>query len=107
MSRFEQILEELTARPRMFVLDDRFVTLVAFIDGLALGLNDGTLDRFQKWVAIAAGAPDSRHWSAVVASRVSQSVRDGAALSEMSEDEHAQSSSELFEFLRRFLELPS
>lgn len=89
----------------MFVLDDGYVTVVAFIDGLALGVGAGSLDGFQEWVALeTTGAPDARHWSVVVASQVSRDVREGAPLSAMSGEEQARSSTELFNLLTRFLE---
>ncbi len=106
MGRFGQVLAELRARPRMFVLDDGYVTLVAFIDGLALGVDAGVLDGFREWVAReTTGALDSRHWSVIVAAQVSNGVRDGSApLSAMSQEEQVRSSAELFNLLTRFLD---
>lgn len=106
MGRFEKVLVELRARPRMFVLDDSYVTLVAFIDGLAMGVDDGLLDGFQEWVAReTTGSPDARHWGAVVASQVSPRVQDGREpLSSMSQEEQARSSAELLSLLTRFLD---
>lgn len=90
----------------MFVLDDGYVTLVAFIDGLALGVDAGILDAFQEWVAReTTGAPDARHWGVVVASQVSRVVREvGEPLSAMSQAEQARASAELFDLLTRFLD---
>lgn len=105
MGRFGQVLVELRARPRMFVLDDGYVTLVAFIDGLATGVDDGVLDGFQEWVAReTTGSPDARHWGVIVAAQVSRGVRDGCELSAMSQEEQARSSAELHSLLTRFLD---
>lgn len=89
----------------MFVLSDDYVTLVAFIDGLALGIDEGVLDGFQEWVAQETiGAPDSRHWSVVVAAQVSRGVREaGEPLSAMSREEQARAGDELLRRLTEYL----
>jgi len=105
VDRFRQILGELQTHPRMFVLDDGYVSLVAFIDGLALGTDGGVLDGFREWlVREVIGTPDSRHWSVLVASRVSHDVREGRrSLAAMSAEEQAHASAELFTLLMRYL----
>lgn len=54
----------------MFLLDDRYMTLVAFIEGCNAATNWQLLDGFDRWVAEQIlGRESSFHWSRVIASK--------------------------------------
>ncbi len=53
----------------MYVLDDRFSTLVAFIDGYNTAFDGVPLNGFQEWTSQRIlGGPSGVHWSYVIAS---------------------------------------
>lgn len=66
MSVLSEILEDLRNRPRMFLPDGRYATLVAFIEGVAQGESKGPLTGFQDWLSDRQGA-SSLHWAEQVA----------------------------------------
>lgn len=54
----------------MFLLDDRYMTLVAFIDGCNAATDWKLLDGFNEWVAARIlGTESSLHWATIVAAR--------------------------------------
>lgn len=52
----------------MYLPDDRYATLVAFIEGVSQGSGRGPMADFQYW--LAGGERSPRHWSAHVIDRV-------------------------------------
>src|SRR5690349_17020097 len=55
-------------RRRMYLLDDRFGTAVAFVDGYNCALDGVPLSGFQEYVAARTGFPGSGvHWSYLIA----------------------------------------
>lgn len=64
-------------RRRMYLLDDRYVTAVAFIDGFNAALDGVPLDGFDEWVSERIlGRRSSSHWAYVVAAVRVPSVFD-------------------------------
>jgi hypothetical protein len=67
--QFTQLIARFRPRRRMYVPDDRFNTLVAFIEGANCLLHpDSPLDGFGDWLAHRlTGAPSSPlHWAAQI-----------------------------------------
>ncbi|CAM3657313.1 hypothetical protein KIPE111705_19200 [Kibdelosporangium persicum] len=61
----EELVWHMRERRRMYVSDDRFVTMVAFIDGVNCAGPPGRrlLDGFEEWLA---GGPSPLAWSAQI-----------------------------------------
>lgn len=105
MSRLAELLPELQARPGMFLPDGNYATLVAFIEGLAMGAADSSIEGFADWLAEqTSGAPDARHWANIVASQVTPRLGNGREpLSAMTEEEQARAREELLRRLAEYL----
>ena len=75
-------------RRRMYLLDDRFVTAVSFIDGFNAALEGQPLDGFREWLnARILGHRSSLHWAYVIAStRVPEVLEGGIRLDEIPHD---------------------
>lgn len=79
----------------MYLMDDRYATVVAFIVGLSAASDGSLLDRFGHWVAERAqGHRSPRAWWSV--------VRDGDGESEPLRDEDA--TGLLLDLLEEFVE---
>ncbi len=53
----------------MYLLDDRFSTAVAFVEGFSAAHDENPLNGFQEWVCRRmVGGYSSRHWAYVLAS---------------------------------------
>jgi hypothetical protein len=62
----------------MYVLDDRFSTAVAFIEGFSTAHDGDPLSGFQEWVCERIlGGHSGRHWAYVLASTRVPSMVDG------------------------------
>jgi hypothetical protein len=48
---FAELLEQVRHRPRMWLADERFTTLVAFVDGVDEGNGRALLAGFNEWLA--------------------------------------------------------
>ena len=109
MSGLAELLPELRRRPGMFLPDGSYATLVAFIEGFAMGTGGDLLEGFQDWVAMELrGMRSPQHWGVLAASMVSEEVGNGRApLSAMSEVGQARASEVLLELLSRFLQSQS
>jgi hypothetical protein len=56
-------------RRRMYVSDDRFLTVIAFVEGYNAALGGEPLSRFQTYVTDRVlGRYSNLHWSAIIAS---------------------------------------
>lgn len=67
---FRQLFSDLGKRRRMFLLDDRYMTLVAFVEGCNAATDWQLLDGFNGWVATQVlGTESSLHWSTVIAAK--------------------------------------
>jgi hypothetical protein len=93
----------------MFLPDGNYATLVAFIEGFAMGSGRNLLDGFQDWVAMdLRGVRSPQHWGVLAASTVNEGVGSGRApMSAMSEVEQRRASDLLLELLSRFLQSQS
>jgi hypothetical protein len=63
--QFDQLMALFRARRRMYVLDDRYYTLVAFIEGANCLLHpDSPLDGFEDWLGHRfIGRSSPLHWA--------------------------------------------
>lgn len=62
----------------MYLLDDRFSTMVAFIEGFCTALGSSPLSGFQDWVCERIlGRRSSVHWAYVIASTRVSEILDG------------------------------
>ncbi|MFK8844460.1 hypothetical protein [Streptomyces sp. Ac-502] len=62
----------------MYLLDDRFSTAVAFVEGFNVAHDSNPLDGFQEWVCgRIIGGHTSRHWAYVLASAQVPGMIDG------------------------------
>ncbi len=51
----------------MYVLDDRYESVVAFVEGFNLALDGSPLRGFDDWVALKIlGEKSPRHWSSII-----------------------------------------
>jgi hypothetical protein len=67
---FRGLLQSVRLRRRMFLLDDRYVTLVGFITGCDAATDWRLLDGFNEWIADKIlGHESSFHWSTIVAAK--------------------------------------
>lgn len=74
---FRKLFSDLRTHRRMFLLDDRYMTLVAFIEGCNAATNWQLLDGFDRWVAEQIlGTESSLHWSTVIASKADPRLLD-------------------------------
>lgn len=65
---FRELFRTVAKRQRMMLLDDRYATLVAFVQGCDAATEGTLLNGFHQWVAERiVGGPSSLHWSAIVA----------------------------------------
>lgn len=97
-----ELVRELHRRRRMFVLDDRYASLVSFIDGFALaqGLD---MHEFQRWLVARLGRePSSLHWGAEVAAQIRHPGERGA-LAALTDGDQDAASRLLFELLAEYL----
>ncbi|MFJ3505589.1 hypothetical protein [Streptomyces sp. NPDC090135] len=62
----------------MYLLDDRFSTAVAFVEGFSVARNGDPLNGFQEWACKRIiGGCSPRHWAYVLASTQVPGVMDG------------------------------
>lgn len=62
----------------MYLMDDRFSTMVAFIEGFCTALGGSPLSGFQDWVCgRILGGRSSIHWAYVIASTRVPEILDG------------------------------
>ncbi|KAA6212670.1 hypothetical protein CP973_25280 [Streptomyces albofaciens JCM 4342] len=62
----------------MYLLDDRFSTAVAFVEGFSAAHDENPLNGFQEWVCRRmVGGYSSRHWAYVLASAQVPGMADG------------------------------
>ena len=97
-----ELVIELKRRRRMFVLDDRYVSLVSFIDGFALaeGLE---MQKFQRWMLERLRRePSSLHWGAEVACQI-RIPGEGGALAGLTQADQDAASGLLLELLAEYL----
>ncbi|MFC7247221.1 hypothetical protein ACFQO7_32515 [Catellatospora aurea] len=74
----------------MFLPDDRFATLVAFLEGGNQLTNGDLLRGFNEWVQERLHGPDyqsSLHWSAEIAESVAGRARKGLSMPEAQEEQ--------------------
>jgi hypothetical protein len=65
----------------MYVLDDRYESVVAFVEGFNLALDGAPLKGFDDWVALKIlGEKSPRHWSSIINDSVDESDRVGSLL---------------------------
>lgn len=74
----EELCFHLRNRRRMYLMDDRFSTMVAFIEGFCTALGSSPLSGFQDWVCERIlGGRSSIHWAYVIASTRVPDILDG------------------------------
>ncbi|MEU7825494.1 hypothetical protein [Catellatospora sp. NPDC049133] len=85
-----ELARRLRVTPRMFLPDDRFATLVAFLEGGNQLTNGDLLRGFNEWVQERLHGPgylSSLHWSAEIAESVAGRARKGLSMPEELEEQ--------------------
>lgn len=105
---FCELFANLVERRRMFLPDDRYYTLVAFVEGCNAATGWELLAGFNQWTAAQVlGHQSSLHWSVVIASKSSPEMLKsghGAIPSEIEASAAADLLKLLDEFLRGQIE---
>jgi hypothetical protein len=92
---------QLRSRRRMYVLDDRFSTVVAFVCGYDAALDGVPLRGFQDHVAKAVlGQQSNLHWSYIIASTRVPDVR----IDQIPVDREGELTNELLDLLESYAE---
>lgn len=100
-----KLFDDLRKRRRMFLLDDRYMTLVAFIEGCDAAADWRLLEGFGEWVAeVLFNAETTLHWSTIVAAKIDPGLLQEAQARSLSPEYESTASSDLLELLDRFLE---
>ena len=91
--------------PKMVLPENRYGTLVAYIEGFVAGSGSSQLDGFRDWLATnVLGRESSFHWSTIIAGRHNSRVLDGSTdLSVLSTEESLAASNDLIELIQRYL----
>jgi hypothetical protein len=88
----------------MFLLDDRYMTLVAFVEGCNAATDWQLLDGFNGWVAAQVlGAESSLHWSTVVASKSDRQLLEEPRTAPIASELESVASDDLLDLLDSFL----
>ena len=105
MHRLMSLVQELRRRPGMFLPDARYTSLVAFIEGFALGADEVSLRGFSTWLAHRAGMDSSSlHWSVLIAGTVQPAFLEcDDAIDALAPHEEVQASQELLSALADYL----
>lgn len=103
---FVRLVEGLRSRVRMYVPDDRFTTLVAFVEGVNTGTDGGLLRGFNEWLQQGLlRCVTNFHWSAVIRSHVLGvdlgERTDGTGNADFDRDASEQLTALLLEFLHQ------
>jgi len=90
----------------MYVLDDRYVTVVAFIEGFNLAHDGALLKGFQEWVCERIlGGQSGRHWAPIVAAaKYPPIVEEGLSISQIPQDLESCIIDTLLDLLEEFSE---
>lgn len=93
----------------MYLFDDRFSTMVAFIEGFNTALDGRPLNGFHDWVCNQIlGRRSSLHWSYVVASTLAPEILQGnVRIDQIPIEFDLMLTDESLRLLERFSRLPS
>ncbi|GAA4733818.1 hypothetical protein [Phytohabitans rumicis] len=101
---FRDLFKQLGMRPRMYLPDDRFHTLVAFIEGCNAATDWKLLAGFNEWVAThTLGQKSSFHWSVIVASKIFPTILDESGAAAIPGELEGPASEELLRVLDSYL----
>jgi hypothetical protein len=89
MPDFRDLFTAIGKHPRMYLLEWRYVTLVALVTGCDLATDGALLTGFQEWISERVlGTPESSlYWSTLVASQFEPALLDGAVSEALLSDE--------------------
>jgi hypothetical protein len=74
---FRELFRNVGHRRRMYLPDDRYASLVSFVEGCNAATEWRLLDGFNEWVSDRVlGRASSLHWSTVVASKLAPHMLD-------------------------------
>ncbi|MEU5869740.1 hypothetical protein ABZ815_51860 [Nonomuraea sp. NPDC047529] len=98
-----ELVEHLRVRPRMFLPDDRYETMVAFVSGFDAAVDGTLLREFSGWCLDRWEHPESGfHWSALIRERALSCESDRTV--NLSSDPDASVKSLLLDLLQQFFE---
>lgn len=101
---FRRLFADLRKRRRMFLLDDRYMTLVAFVEGCNAATDWRLLDGFGGWISHRIlNAESSLHWSTIVASKWAPQVLREPRSERLPAEAESRAADELLELLDEFL----
>jgi hypothetical protein len=101
---FRELFGQLSKRPGMYLPDDRYRTLVAFIEGCNAATDGKLLAGFNEWVAAEVlGRESGFHWSAIVASRFAPAILDEPSRATIPDELEGPASEELLRLLDSYL----
>ncbi|MCM1975253.1 MULTISPECIES: hypothetical protein [unclassified Streptomyces] len=93
----------------MYLLDDRFSTAVAFVEGFDAARDGDPLNGFQEWVCKRIlGGNSPRHWAYVLASSHVPGMGDGqASIDRIPRESEAGLIEAMLDLLEEFADLPA
>jgi hypothetical protein len=101
---FRDLFEQLGSRPRMYLPDARYHTLVAFVEGCNAATDWKLLAGFNEWVAVQVlGRESSFHWSVIVASKFFPAILEEPSTVKIPSELEGPASEELLRFVDSFL----
>ena len=103
---FEDLISGLRTRPEMYLPDDRFNTLVAFLDGYNMATDGQFLNEFSRSLQKRVfGYVTNYHWQAIIAAIVLGAEPNERWRDSVDGEFDARASAELLAQLERFLDL--
>lgn len=105
---FAELLEEARARPRMWLPDERYTTLVAFVTGCDAASGQALLYGFNEWLAaFYLCRPTSVAWWGQVGDRITPDHPESRRhYGDLDEEASRPLNAELFDRLLEFLNVP-
>lgn len=102
---FAEVCMHLSKRRRMYLPDERYSSVVAFIEGFNIALGGEPLRGFQEWISMRIrGGHSSLHWSIIVASiRVPEVLDRGIRLDQVPADVDELLADDLLQMLGDFM----
>lgn len=101
---FLELFDQLDSRPRMYLPDDRYHTLVAFVEGCNAATDWKLLAGFNEWVAAQVlGRESSFHWSVIVASKLVPAILNEACTATIPSELEDPARKELLRLLSSYL----
>ena len=105
LTNFRALFAGLRSHRRMYLMDDRYMTVVAFVEGCDAATERRLLTGFNDWVStrILGFAGSGFHWSTIVASKRAPALLAEPRSGPIPEEVEAGAADDLLEMLDEFL----